>query len=113
MAVIHETTLTPTKLELIAGWLPGRPWYLGAAGGQQAEPQLARAGGFRLDDPEGEVGIEFAAVLDSSGERPATYLVPMSYRAHRSPGPRARCWAPPSTGCWAPAGSTTRSTTRS
>ena len=80
MSVIHRTTLTPSKLELIAGWLPDQPWYLGAAAGQRAEPRLARAGGFRLDDPAGEVGIEIAAVLDTSGERPVTYLVPMSYR---------------------------------
>ena len=80
MSVIHRTTLTPGKLELIAGWLPDQPWYQGAAGGRRAEPRLERAGGFRLDDPEGEVGIEIAAVRDTSGEQPVTYLVPMSYR---------------------------------
>ena len=80
MSVIQQTTLAPSKLELIAGWLPDQPWYLGASGGERTEPQLARAGGFRLDDPEGEVGIEIAAVLDTSGARPVTYLVPMTYR---------------------------------
>jgi Maltokinase N-terminal cap domain len=77
MAVIHRTTLTPGKLELLAIWLPGRPWYLGTGGG----PRLVKAGGFRLDDPEGEVGIEFMVVTDRGGERPVTYQVPMSYRA--------------------------------
>ncbi|MGW3657619.1 maltokinase N-terminal cap-like domain-containing protein [Streptomyces sp. NPDC005151] len=76
MAVIHRTTLTPTKLELLATWLPAQPWYRGK--GQQ--PELARAGGFRLDDPEGEVGIEFMAVTDTSGDQPVTYQVPFSYR---------------------------------
>lgn len=76
MAVIHHTTLKPTKLELLASWLPSRPWYSGGAG----EPELAKAGGFRLDDPEGEVGIEFMVVTDTSGARPATYLVPLTYR---------------------------------
>ncbi|MDX3456876.1 1,4-alpha-glucan branching protein [Streptomyces sp. ME02-8801-2C] len=76
MAVIHHTTLTPTKLELLTAWLPTRPWYVGAAG----EPELAKAGGFRLDDPEGEVGIEVMVVTDTSGERPVAYLVPLSYR---------------------------------
>ncbi|MFF9864129.1 1,4-alpha-glucan branching protein [Streptomyces sp. NPDC013953] len=73
MAVIHRTTLTPTKLELLASWLPSRPWYRGGA-----EP--VKAGGFRLEDPRGEVGIEFMVVTDSSGARPAAHLVPLTYR---------------------------------
>ncbi len=76
MAVIHHTTLKPTKLELLTAWLPTRPWYSGGPG----EPELAKAGGFRLDDPAGEVGIEFMAVTDTSGAQPATYLVPLTYR---------------------------------
>ncbi|MFC9504301.1 1,4-alpha-glucan branching protein [Streptomyces sp. NPDC057002] len=76
MAVIHRTTLTPTKLELLTSWLPTRPWY--RAG--EAEPKLVKAGGFRLDDPRGEVGIEFLVVTDTSGPRPAGYLVPLTYR---------------------------------
>ncbi|WP_335937115.1 maltokinase N-terminal cap-like domain-containing protein [Streptomyces sp. PTD5-9] len=75
MAFIHRTTLTPTKLELLTTWLPTQPWYLG-----KGRPELERAGGFRLDDPEGEVGIEFMAVTDASGDRPVTYQVPFSYR---------------------------------
>ncbi len=76
MAVIHRTTLEPTKLELLAAWLPSRPWYHGAPEG----PRLARAGGFRLDDPRGEVGIEFLVATDASGSAPAAYLVPLTYR---------------------------------
>ncbi|MEU0932954.1 1,4-alpha-glucan branching protein [Embleya sp. NPDC005971] len=76
MAVIHHTTLTPSKLELLTAWLPSRPWYRGGS----AQPRLARAGGFRLDDPRGEVGIEFAVITDGSGPRPTTYLVPLTYR---------------------------------
>jgi hypothetical protein len=76
MAVIHHTTLKPTKLELLTSWLPSRPWYRGSA----AEPQLAKAGGFRLDDPQGEVGIEFIVVTDACGPHPTTYLVPLTYR---------------------------------
>ncbi|GAA2975514.1 maltokinase N-terminal cap-like domain-containing protein [Streptomyces fulvorobeus] len=75
MAVIHPTTLTPTKLELLTSWLPAQPWYRG-----EGRPELAPAGGFRLDDPEGEVGIEFMVVTDASGARPVTYQVPCSYR---------------------------------
>ncbi|MET7347224.1 maltokinase N-terminal cap-like domain-containing protein [Streptomyces mirabilis] len=76
MAVIYKTTMTPSKLELLAAWLPRQPWYIGAA----SEPHLTKAGGFRLDDPQGEVGIEFMVVTDNSGERPRSYHVPLSYR---------------------------------
>lgn len=76
MSVIHRTWLKPTKLELLTAWLPTRPWY---AGGPQA-PVLAKAGGFRLDDPEGEVGIEFMVATDTSGPAPVHYLVPLTYR---------------------------------
>ncbi|MFD7119160.1 1,4-alpha-glucan branching protein [Streptomyces sp. NPDC056652] len=82
MAVIHRTTMTPGKLELLASWLPARPWNLG--GGH--EPRLTKAGGFRLDDPQGEVGIEFMAVTDESGDRPVTYQMPLSYRGAPLPG---------------------------
>jgi hypothetical protein len=75
MAVIHRTTLAPAKLELLTSWLPGRPWYLG----DEVMPQLTKAGGFRLDDPEGAVGLEFMAVTDDSGDEPVTYHVPLSY----------------------------------
>jgi hypothetical protein len=73
MAVIHQTTLVPTKLELLTGWLPKQPWYVAGS----ARSTLARAGGFRLDDPAGEVGLEFMAVADGA----TTYFVPMAYRA--------------------------------
>ncbi|MFE5856465.1 1,4-alpha-glucan branching protein [Streptomyces sp. NPDC056500] len=76
MAVIHHTVLEPTKLELLTHWLPTRPWYRGDSG----EPKLAKAGGFRLDDPNGEVGIEFIVVTDAGGPRPTDYLVPLTYR---------------------------------
>jgi hypothetical protein len=76
MAIIHQTTLVPGKLELLAGWLPARPWYRPAG-----PPDLARVGGFRLDDPAGEVGIEFMAVTDGSGADAVTYQVPLTYRS--------------------------------
>lgn len=77
MSVIHKTTLTPTKLELLAGWLPAQPWYLNPG----RAPALAKAGGFRLDDPDGEVGIEFMVATDGSGDQAVSYLTPMTYRA--------------------------------
>ncbi|MEV0976243.1 1,4-alpha-glucan branching protein [Streptomyces sp. NPDC049915] len=75
MAVIHKTFVKPTKLELLTSWLPSRPWYRGAAA-----PDLAKSGGFRLDDPDGAVGMEFMVVTDVSASGPTTYLVPLTYR---------------------------------
>ncbi|MFJ1994310.1 maltokinase N-terminal cap-like domain-containing protein [Streptomyces asiaticus] len=77
MSIIHKTTMSPTKLELLTPWLPQQPWYAAA----RRPPELSRVGGFRLDDPEGEVGIEFMVVRDDAGDRPAWYHVPMTYRA--------------------------------
>jgi hypothetical protein len=71
MSIIHRTTLVPSKLELLATWLPSRPWYQAPGG------DLVKAGGFRLDDPAGEVGIEFMVVRDGD----AAYHVPMTYRS--------------------------------
>ncbi|MFD8806887.1 1,4-alpha-glucan branching protein [Streptomyces sp. NPDC059597] len=82
MAVIHHTTLRPTKVELLTSWLPTRPWYQGGC----EEPRLERTGGFRLDDPEGEVGIEFMVATDSAGPEPVAYLVPLTYRGAPLPG---------------------------
>jgi hypothetical protein len=71
VAVVHHTTMTPTKLELLARWLPEQTWYAGTG------DDLSRAGGFRLDDPAGEVGIEVVIVTAGDG---AAYVVPMTYR---------------------------------
>jgi len=76
MSIIYKTTLTPTKLELLSGWLPSRPWYRRSGG----EPALVKSGGFRLDDPDGAVGIELMAVTDTTDGRPVTYHVPLTYR---------------------------------
>jgi hypothetical protein len=82
MAIVHKTTLIPSKLELLTAWLPAQPWYLDRG----REPVVVKAGGFRLDDPDGEVGIEFMVVTDGSGDGSAAYLVPMTYRASELPG---------------------------
>ncbi|SEF13590.1 CG0192-related protein [Jiangella alba] len=70
MALLHRATLRPSKLELLATWLPGRPWAAGATG-------VEAAGAYRYDDPAGEVGLE-AHLLRTDG---GTVLhVPLSYR---------------------------------
>ncbi|WP_344425419.1 maltokinase N-terminal cap-like domain-containing protein [Pseudonocardia ailaonensis] len=76
MAIVHRTILTPTKLELLAAWLPGQDWYRGIG-----DPALTKAGGFRLDDPAGEVGIELMIVTDTASPDVDAYLVPLAYRA--------------------------------
>ncbi|MFF5793595.1 hypothetical protein ACFY5D_16235 [Paeniglutamicibacter sp. NPDC012692] len=75
MSVIHDTTMVPSKRELMAGWLPKQAWFEG-----DATPVLSVVGGFRLDDPAGEVGLEMILVLDSGSGDPVVYHVPLSYR---------------------------------
>ena len=70
MALLHKATVTPTKLEILDAWLPGRPWFHGAAG-------VEKVASYRFDDPAGEVGLE--AILVSSGDE--VYQVPLTYRA--------------------------------
>jgi hypothetical protein len=72
MALLHRADLRPTKLELLATWLPGRPWYRGHPGAD-----IARVAAFRFDDPAGAVGIETMLVEAGDG---VTYQVPLTYR---------------------------------
>ena len=76
MSIIYRTTLVPSKLELITDWLPTRTWYQATG----SRPVLEKAGGFRLDDPEGEVGLEFMVVTDASGAEVTPYHIPLTYR---------------------------------
>lgn len=52
MALIHDATLSPSKAELLATWVPRQRWASGLTG------DVALIGAYRFDDPEGEVGIE-------------------------------------------------------
>ncbi|MFF5173011.1 hypothetical protein ACFY3U_10290 [Micromonospora sp. NPDC000089] len=72
MALLHRATLRPTKLELLADWLPGRGWYHGPAGAE-----VVRVAAYRFDDPAGAVGIE--TMLVSAGDGPV-HQVPLTYR---------------------------------
>lgn len=78
MATIHSTTMSPGKLELLHAWLAAQPWFRGTG----RQPVLSKAGGFRLDDPQGAVGIEFMVVTDGSTDPAITYQVPLTYRGH-------------------------------
>ena len=71
MALIYVTTLSPTKSEIIAGWLPQQPWFAGDA------TQVELIAAYRFDDPEGDVGIESHLVTAGDG---TIYHVPLTYR---------------------------------
>jgi len=79
MAIIHQAQLQPTKLELLRGWLPRQPWFMGDAAA------LDKVGAFRFDDPEGEVGVETILVAADG----AVFQVPLSYRGSPLPGAEA------------------------
>ena len=81
MAEIHKTTMTPGKLELLTQWMPQQRWF--AAKG--TAPILRKLGGYRLDDPAGEVGIEVMIVADDGGAAPVVYQVPLTYRGSEVP----------------------------
>jgi hypothetical protein len=72
MAILHNTDLVPSKLELLAEWLPLQPWASGAV-----DLPLTRSGAFRLDDPDGEVGLETLIVSTANGR---VFHVPVTYR---------------------------------
>jgi hypothetical protein len=69
MALLYDTTtIVPSKRELIDAWLPTQPW----AGGHTLTDAI---GGYRLDDPHGEVGM--AGILPRT-EAGAVLHVPLS-----------------------------------
>lgn len=77
MAIVHKgASLVPNKIELLTQWLPHQRWYAGK--GQV--PRLERVGGFRFEDPEGEVGVEVLLVADHSASPVVVYQVPLTYR---------------------------------
>lgn len=73
MALIHRAQIRPTKVELIGGWLPSQPWYVG-----EPNPDVESLGAYRFDDPAGEVGIDTHLVRADGGQ---ILHVPMTYRA--------------------------------
>lgn len=70
MALFHAATLKPTKPELLAEWVPTRPWGPSAAGAIEV------IGSYRFDDPDGRVGMETHLV--SAGG--ALLQIPLTYR---------------------------------
>jgi maltokinase-like protein len=73
MALLHRASISPTKLELLAGWLPGRDWYPDPT----VAADLTRVASARFDDPAGAVGVEIFVV--AAGDGPPLHT-PMTYR---------------------------------
>ncbi|MEV1331366.1 hypothetical protein AB0J20_17525 [Micromonospora costi] len=82
MALLHRADVHPSKIELLAAWLPDRPWFQGEPGAD-----LERVAAYRFDDPAGEVGIETMLVRAGSGP---VHQVPLTYRA--APLDAAQAW---------------------
>lgn len=71
MALLHNASLHPTKLELLSGWLPSQSWYAKSTG------DVLRVASYRFDDPADAVGIE--TLLVRAGDGPVLQ-VPLTYR---------------------------------
>jgi predicted trehalose synthase len=77
MSIVHKgASLVPSKIELVTAWMPRQRWYAGKG----HDPVLQRVGGFRLEDPEGEVGGETLLLADLAASPPVVYQVPLTYR---------------------------------
>lgn len=70
MALFHRAVITPTKEEVIAGWVPRQPW------GPPPDQPVTLIGSYRFDDPDGRVGME--CFLARAGD--AVLHVPVTYR---------------------------------
>ncbi|MEM9204220.1 MAG: hypothetical protein AAGC53_21480 [Actinomycetota bacterium] len=71
MAILHKATLTPSKPELIAAYLPT------VSGFQVTAGAIDHLGAYRFDDPAGDVGIESHLVTVADGR---TLHLPLTYR---------------------------------
>lgn len=81
MGIVYNTSMSPTKNELVSAWLPKQNFYTG-----KDTPKLQHIGGFRLEDPEGKVGVELRIYADHSDTSDVVYHVPLTYRDAPLPG---------------------------
>ena len=73
MAILHQATLTPSKIELLDRYLATVPGLLPFVG-----EGLAQVGSYRFDDPAGDVGIETHILTSTTG---ALLHMPLTYRS--------------------------------
>ena len=78
MAIVHKgASLVPAKTELVESWMPQQRWYHGKG----HDPVLRRVGGFRFEDPAGDVGVETLLLADTAADPVVIYQVPLTYRS--------------------------------
>ncbi|MHB8294542.1 MAG: maltokinase N-terminal cap-like domain-containing protein [Acidimicrobiales bacterium] len=81
MGVVHPgATLRPRFRDFLPRWLAHQSWYAGTN-----VPELSAVGFFRIEDPDGEVGMETHLVSDGA----LVYQIPMTYRGEPLSGPGA------------------------
>ena len=73
MAIIFDAVLNPSKIDLLASWLPTQPWFPEAGEQSALEP----IGAYRFDDPNGDVGMEVHLLRLDDG---TVLQVPLTYR---------------------------------
>jgi Maltokinase N-terminal cap domain len=78
MALLYRADLVPSKLDLVAGWAPKQPWFVG-----EEDAPFTTVASFRFDDPKGQVGVE--TLLVRAGDGPVMQI-PLTYRNEELPG---------------------------
>lgn len=77
MSIVYKgATLVPGKIDMVTDWMQHQRWYAGKG----HVPTLHRVGGYRFDDPDGEVGMETLLLADTASSPPVVYQVPLTYR---------------------------------
>lgn len=71
VAQVHDTTLSPTKIELLRQWLPQQSWFEGNT------ENIETVANYRFVDPNGQVGIEGLIVRISND----FWHIPLTYRS--------------------------------
>lgn len=71
MSIIYDATIEPSKLDMLAAWLPSQEWFIPVP-----DAELERVASFRFDDPAGQVGMETLLIRHGAW----TYQVPLVYR---------------------------------
>lgn len=70
MALYHVATVTPSKADILAAWVPAQAWA------PTGEATVELIGAFRFDDPDGRVGMETHLVSVDG----VVLHVPLTYR---------------------------------
>ncbi len=70
-------TLTPMFEDFLPSWVGTQRWFTGKG----RTPQLRRIDSMRLQDPDGEVGVEIHILAEEGGRAPVVYQVPLTYRS--------------------------------